>query len=112
MRAWRVFLHRLRCLVRQPRFDDQLRDELQFHIETRVEELEQRGYSAAAARTRAVAEFGSRTRVMEDARAAWQVPWLENLVTDAGYAVRTFRRRPAFTATAIGCLAWASEPTR
>ena len=105
MRAWRVFLHRLRCLVRQPRFDDQLRDELQFHIETRVEELAQQGYSADAARTRAVAEFGSRTRVMEDARAAWQFPWLENLVTDAGYAVRTFRRRPAFTATAIGCLA-------
>src|SRR4030095_2482777 len=105
MRAWRVVWHKLRRLVRRRQFDAQLRDEVQFHIETRMEELERDGYPADAARARAMAEFGSRTRVMEEPRAAWQIPWLEDGAADASYAVRAFRRRPAFTVTAIGCLA-------
>jgi putative ABC transport system permease protein len=105
MRAWSVAVQKLRRLVRRPRFDEQLRDELQFHIETRIEELEQHGAPPDAARARAMAEFGSRTRVMEETRAAWRFAWLEDFVADTGYAVRAFRRRPAFTVTAIGCLA-------
>jgi hypothetical protein len=105
MRFWRVVSHKLRHLVRRPRFDEQLQDELQFHIDTRVEELARHGYAPDAARARAMAEFGSRTRVIEDTRAAWTFAWLEDLVADTCFAVRAFRRRPAFTVTAIGCLA-------
>jgi putative ABC transport system permease protein len=105
MSAWRTLLHRLGYLPRQRRFDRQLDEELQFHIDSRADELEQQGYVRDEARTRAAAEFGSRSRVVEDTRAAWQFRWLEDLFADVTYAVRTFRRHPAFAMTAIGCLA-------
>ena len=68
MNTWRALLNRLRHLVRQERFDRSLNGELQFHIESRIEELEQQGYARTDARARAVKEFGSRARIMEDAR--------------------------------------------
>ena len=105
MSAWPTFLHRLRYLRRPRRFDQQLDQELQFHIETRADELEQQGYARADARARALAEFGSRTRVMEDSRAAWQFRRLEGMLADLRYAGRMFRRHPAFAASAMACLA-------
>jgi putative ABC transport system permease protein len=105
MSAWRGIVRRIGYLRRPRRFDEQLRDELQFHIESRIDELEQQGHTRADASARALAEFGSRARMMEDSRSAWQFRWLEDLAADLGYAARTFRHRPAFTATAIACLA-------
>src|SRR5688572_16063752 len=105
MGSWERLRHRLGYLSRQRRFDTQLRDELQFHIDTRTEELERQGHPRGAARARAVAEFGSPARVMEDSRAAWQIRWLEDLLADIRYALRAFRRRPAFAITATACLA-------
>ena len=49
-----------------------------FHIETRVEELQADGVPPDIARQRALREFGSRARVSEDTRAAWQVRWMED----------------------------------
>ena len=100
MSAWRTLLHRIGYLSRQRRFEHQLDAELRFHIESRADELERHGYSRSAAEARALAEFGSRTRVAEDARAAWQFRWIEDLVADINYALRAFRRYPAFAATA------------
>ena len=94
MNTWRAFLHRLGYLPRKRRFDRQLDEELQFHVESRVDELAQQGYLRPEARARAVAEFGSRTRVAEEIRAAWQFRWLEDLVADGSDALRAFRRRP------------------
>ena len=104
MNTWRTFLHRLGYLPRKERFDRQLDEELQFHIESHVDELARQGYPRPEARARAVAEFGSRARVAEDTRAAWQFRWLEDLVADGRYALRTFRRRPTFALAAIACL--------
>jgi putative ABC transport system permease protein len=105
LNTWRAVLNRLRHLVRQERFDRSLNGELQFHIESRIEELEQQGYARTDARARAVQEFGSRARIMEDTRAAWQWRWLLDVKADVAYAMRAFRRRPAFAATATACLA-------
>ena len=105
MSAWRTLLHRLRYIRRPQRFDRQLSDEVQFHIETRADQLEQQGYRREDARARAVDEFGSPARVMEDSRAEWQFRWFEDVIADLRYAGRAFRRRPAFALTAIGCLA-------
>ncbi len=105
MNTWRTVLHRLGYLSRKGRFDRQLDEELQFHVESRVDELEQQGYPRPEARARAVAEFGSRTRVAEDTRAAWQFRWLEDVAADGSYALRAFRRRPTFALAAIACLA-------
>jgi putative ABC transport system permease protein len=103
--AWRTLLHRIGYLSRPRRFDRQLDAELRFHIDSRADELERQGYIRSAAESRAVAEFGSRTRVAEDARAAWQFRWFEDLTADIAYALRSFRRYRAFATTAVGCLA-------
>jgi putative ABC transport system permease protein len=103
--AWRTLLHRLGYLSRQRRFDRQLDAELRFHIDSRVEELERQGYARSAAEARAHVEFGPRARVAEDARTAWQFRWLEDVIADVRYALRTFRRHRAVAATAIACLA-------
>ena len=98
-------LRRLSYLFRRSRFDSELDAELQFHLETRAAELEAAGLTPAAARAQARREFGSAARAREETRSAWQFRWLEDLATDLRYAARSFRRNPAFAATAIGCLA-------
>ena len=50
-------------------------------------------------------ELGNLTLAAEDARAEWGWTRLEQTVQDAQYAVRTLRKRPAFTAAAVLSLA-------
>jgi predicted permease len=98
-------LNRLRYLLSRSRFDSELNDELRFHLEARTADLQAEGLSPAAARVQARREFGSSTRALEETRAAWQFRWLEDLASDLRYAARSFRRNPAFAATAVVCLA-------
>ncbi len=96
---------RLRWLAGQPRFHSQLADEMQFHLESRAEELAASGLPYAEALAQAKREFGSRLKAVEDTSGAWQVRWLEDLFSDLCYAARAFRRNPGFALTAILCLA-------
>ena len=101
----RELLLRLRWLLSRSRFNSELADEIQFHIESRAAELEQAGVPAGEALSKARREFGSRRRATEDTSSAWQIQWLEDLFSDLPYAARAFRRNPGFVATAIFCLA-------
>ena len=105
MSLWKETFRRLTYLGRRGRFDDELDAEVQFHIETRAEELEQSGMPQRAALSQARREFGSPARVAEETRSVWQFRWIEDLGSDLRYAGRSFRRNPAFAATAIACLA-------
>jgi predicted permease len=96
---------RVRWLAGRARFHSELADEVQFHVESRAEELEQGGVPRAEAIARARREFGSRLRAAEDTSGSWQVRWLEDIFSDLRYATRAFRRNPGFTLTAIFCLA-------
>jgi putative ABC transport system permease protein len=96
---------RLRWLAGQSRFQAELDDELQFHIESRADDLESGGVPRTEALLRARREFGSRLKAAEDTSGAWQVQWLEDLASDLRYAARAFRRNPGFALTAILCLA-------
>src|SRR5579872_946443 len=96
---------RLCWLVERSRFHSELADEMQFHIESRADELEQTGVPHREAMTRARREFGSQLRAAEDTSSAWQIRWLEELCSDLCYAARAFRRNPGFALTAIFCLA-------
>ncbi len=96
---------RLRWLTGRSRFQDELADEMQFHMESRAEELERNGVSHADAMRQAQREFGSRLKAAEDTSGAWQMKWLEDAYSDVRYASRAFRRNPGFALTAIFCLA-------
>ena len=105
MAFWREAARRLGHLGRRSRFERELEDEVQFHIESRADELEREGVPRAESILRAQREFGSSLRAREDTRSAWQFRWLEDLSSDLHYAVRVFRRNPSFALTAICCLA-------
>lgn len=92
-------------LARRSRFDHELEQELRFHFETRVRELEEIGMKPFEAQSRACREFGPAARVREETRDAWRFQWLEDLVLDMRRALRSLRRSPALALTAIGCLA-------
>src|SRR5580658_8474138 len=96
---------RLRWRAGQSRFQAELADEIQFHIESRAAELESAGVPRAEALLRARREFGSPLKSAEDTSGAWRFEWLEDLASDLRYAARAFRRNPGFALTAIGCLA-------
>src|SRR5580704_2619064 len=103
MPTLREFLNRLLFFRRGAHFDREMHDEVQFHIEERAAELEERGVSKDEALRRARAEFGSVQLAREDSREAWQFQWLEHLLMDLRVGLRMLWRSPGFSALAILC---------
>jgi predicted permease len=91
---------RLRALLRRRRLEQDLRDEMAFHIAMREAQLD--GAGAVDADAEARRRFGNSTRIAEELRDRWGVaPRLSTLVPDVQYAVRTLRRHPAFALVVI-----------
>ncbi len=88
-------------VVRRSRFEDELAAELEFHIRARADQWEREGLAPAEATRRARIEFGSVEKVKEQVRDVRLGAWVEHVVQDLRYAVRTLRRAPGFAATAI-----------
>ena len=91
---------------RRTRFEHQLDDELAFHMQSRAEEWERRGLSAAAARRRARIEFGNVERIKEETRDVRLGVWLELLRQDLRYGFRVLRSHPGMTAVGVASLAF------
>ena len=105
MLAWLQFVRRLAHLPTRSRADRELDEEMAFHIEAHADELVDSGLARADALAAARREFGSRDRARESVREAWRFMTIEDLVADVRYALRAFRRSPAFTLTAVVSLA-------
>ncbi len=101
MARWR----RLINLFRRNRVCRAIDDELQFHIDERVDELMAGGLGEAEAQSLARRQFGNATLYSESTRALDLSRIMEDLFEDAAYAVRSLRSTPAFTAAALLTLA-------
>src|SRR5437867_111128 len=98
-------LRRITHVFRRSRLDRELDAEIAFHIDARADDLIEAGVAPDEAHARARREFGSHVRAREGTREAWQIRWLADCAADVRYALRGFRRSPAFTLTALVSLA-------
>lgn len=85
--------------------DAALESEFEFHLACRADELEAGGLSPADALAQARREFGPALRVREDASAEWQFAFVERMFRDLRHSLRSLRRDPVFTVTAVLSLA-------
>lgn len=98
-------IHRLRSLFRRTQVEQELDDELRFHLECETGKLIRGGLGPAEAARRARLALGGPEQVKEQVRDARGTRWLEDLAQDLRYAMRTSARSPGFTLTVVATLA-------
>ncbi len=96
---------RLRSLFRRNQIEQELDEELQVHLEQRIQEGIAMGKTPDGARYAALRGMEGMEQRKEECRDARRVRWLEDLAQDARYAARTLAKAPGFTVVAALVLA-------
>ena len=92
---------------RRDRLERDLDRELRYHVDRRVEDLIKDGLSEPEARRQASLELGGVPQVQEAVRDTWIWRWLDALVRDVRYAIRSLTRSWGFALGAGAVLALA-----
>ena len=98
-------VRRLRTLARRSRVKDDIRRELDFHIEMEAEKRRRQGMSADEARRTALRDFGGISRVREEVHDTRGITTWDALTQDVRFSLRMLRRWPGYTAAVIFTLA-------
>jgi predicted permease len=95
---------RVRSLFRSRALDDDLDEELQWHVEHLIEANLERGMSPEAARRAALVAMGGVQQRKEECREFRRTRLIDDCAQDVRYAVRSLSHARAFTLAAIATL--------
>jgi putative ABC transport system permease protein len=92
---------RLRSLFRSRRVEDELAEELQYHLDGLIADHIAAGASPDDARRAAVRQMGAIEQRKEECRDARGLRLIQAILSDLRYSVRQLRKYPIFTAAAV-----------
>lgn len=96
---------RLRALARRNGVADEIREEIEFHLQERQREYERRGLSAEDARRAALQRFGNPAVIHDRGYDVRGGGAMESILQDVRYAFRVLIKQPASTTVALLTLA-------
>ena len=100
-RWWFTVPLRLRSLLRGGRVEREMDEELQFHLDHKIEEGIAQGLSREEARYAALRALGGLEQRKEEIRATRRILWLTDFVADVRFAIRNLRRTPGLSAFVV-----------
>src|SRR5580658_5189367 len=101
MRKLRATWLRLRGYFRSQSADDDFAAELESHIALHIDESIRAGLSREEARRQALIRLGGAEQTRQQHRERRTLPWLESLMQDTHYGLRTMANNAGFTTVAV-----------
>jgi len=101
------WLTRLARTFRSRKLDDELDEELRFHLEARAVELAEGGLAREEAAREARRRLGGPLALRESSRDVKLIPWLDSVARDVQFGVRVLRKDALVTWAAIVSLSLA-----
>ena len=105
MRYIRAALARIAGVFNRDSSREDIRDELEAHLDLETAEYIRRGMSFDEARRRALMSSGGLTQATEAVRDQRGLPWVDGVAADVRYALRSLRHSPVFTSVVVITLA-------